>query len=159
MRKGRGGAAAPAPAPPAKGKKRGKEKAVDPDVAEAFNLFAENEQLDAQGLKLALSALGVEKSEEEAVLLFSASKGMGVREFARIAQEQPKTRDDAAEAWDLFDEDGKGFVVRADLVRVANELQEHFSEADLDGMLKLAENGDGIVTRDSFLSFLRAAGV
>ena len=142
------------------GKKRGKEKTVDPEVAEAFHLFAaENDELDAQGLKLALSALGVEKSEEEAVLLFSVSKGMTLQEFARVAAGQAKTRDDAAEVWDLFDEDGKGFVVRADLVRVANELQEHFSEADLDGMLKLAENGDGIVTRESFVSFLRTVGV
>jgi Ca2+-binding EF-hand superfamily protein len=158
MSKARGGAAAPAAAP-GKGKKRGKEKAVDPDVAEAFHLFAENEELDANGLKLALSALGVDKTDEEAVLLFSASKAMGLREFARLAAEQAKTRDDAAEAWDLFDEDGKGFVVRADLVRVANELQEPFSNEALDGMLKLAENGDGIVTRESFLSFIRTAGV
>ncbi len=142
-----------------KGKKRGKEKSADPEVAEAFRLFADRAQLDAQGLRLALSALGVDKSEEETVLLFSASPSMDLAEFERVALGQKKTRDDAAEAWDLFDEEGKGFVVRGDLVRVANELQEHFSEGEMDSMLQLAENEEGIVTRDSFVAFFRASGL
>jgi Ca2+-binding EF-hand superfamily protein len=36
-------------------------------------------------------------------------------------------------------------------------LQENFSEADLEGMLKLAENGDGMVTKESFFAFFRQA--
>ncbi len=42
---------------------------------------------------------------------------------------------------------------------MANELQEKFTEADFEAMLKLAENQDGIVTRESFIAFFRQAGL
>lgn len=140
-------------------KKRVKEKAVDPEVSEAFHLFAgDDDELDARGLQLALSALGVEREEHEAEeMLRETGKALGLREFERIALAEKKTRDDAVEAWELFDEEGRGFVTRADLSRVASELQEKFSDADLDAMLKLAENSDGIATKDSFVAFFRSA--
>ncbi len=99
-----------------KGKKREK-ASEDPDIVEAFKLFASNEEdeIEPKGVKLALSALGIEKTDEE-VLTLVKKRGIGLTEFARIASSFSKTRDDAAEAWECLDEDGKGFLTHADLV-------------------------------------------
>ena len=76
-----------------------------------------------------------------------------MKKFLAIAKALPKTRDDAAEAFDLLDEDQRGFVVRDDLVRLANELDEKFSDQDFDSMLRIAEDQNGLVTREAFIEF------
>lgn len=140
-----------------RGKKREK-ASEDPELVEVFNLFAANDELDPKGVQLALSALGIDKTDEEVNALVK-KRGMELAEFARLASGLAKTRDDAEEAWECLDEDGKGFLVHSDLVNVANELQEKFSESDIEGMLKVAENKDGIVTKESFIAFFKQAGL
>lgn len=141
-----------------KAKKRGKEK-EDPAAKEAFGLFlGEGEVgLGAEGLQLALGTLGIEVGEREnQELLEKAGGTVDLAAFLRLARTLPKTRQDAVEAFDLFDEDQKGFIVREDLVRIAAELQEEFSDQDFAAMLRLAEDAEGLVTKDSFMAFYQA---
>jgi Ca2+-binding EF-hand superfamily protein len=39
------------------------------------------------------------------------------------------------------------------------ELEEDFDAETLDGMMKLAQNDQGVVTKESFVTFMRAAGL
>lgn len=136
-----------------KGKKRQKEK-DDPQALEVFELFSGDEEaLTPEGLQLALGALGMDVTEATCEALFERHRDMGQATFLKLAKTLPKVRDDAEEAFDLFDEDGKGYIVREDLVRIANELQEQFSDADFEGMLRLAEDDSGLVTKEAFVSF------
>lgn len=133
-------------------KKRDK-PSVDSAVQEAFELFANNtDELEPSGVRLALSALGIDKTDEQVQALVK-KRGIGLADFSLIVAGLAKTRNDASDAWDCLDEDSKGFLTRADLENVANELEEKFSDADFESMLKMAENKDGIVTRESFMAF------
>jgi Ca2+-binding EF-hand superfamily protein len=92
------------------GNKKREKPTDDPDIVEAFQLFALDDELDPGQVKLALLALGIEKAEDE-VLALVKKRGMNLAEFAKLATSLGKTRNDAEEAWEVLDEDGKGFLV------------------------------------------------
>ena len=142
------------------GKKRPAKEKKDPQSVAAFEMFRgeESKQLTADGLQLALGALGIEVSAAESNAHYErADENVDLATFLQIAKALPKTRDDAQEAFDLLDEDQKGYIGREDLQRLANELDEAFSEQDFDGMMRIAEDNGGVVTRDSFIEFYRGS--
>lgn len=79
--------------------------------------------------------------------------------FLELLAKFPNGDDVVEEAFGYFDESERGFITKEDLMRVAQELGEKFSDGDFDGMLKLAENEEGIVTKESFVKFLRSIGI
>jgi hypothetical protein len=73
----------------------------------AFLLYANaNHMLDAHGLQLALSAIGVEKSEQDATLLCSAAPGSAVdwKGFQKLVKARKIHEDPLFPKMDLFDD-------------------------------------------------------
>lgn len=65
------------------------------------------------------------------------------------------SREDILKVFALFDAEGKGRITLRDLKRVAKELGETMSEAELLEMIERADsNGDGEVSRDDFVEVM-----
>lgn len=82
---------------------------------------------------------------------------IGLDEFLTLYAQQSATRDkdeEIRQAFQLFDLESRGFITVADLRRVVHEVGERFSDAQLEEMVQLASNGDGIVTRDAFAQLM-----
>jgi Ca2+-binding EF-hand superfamily protein len=79
--------------------------------------------------------------------------------FLKIAAEKVSARDPAEEverAFNLFDQDRKGYIVFEDLRRVAHELGETgLEDEELHAMINEFDfDGNGTVTRDTFFAIL-----
>ena len=65
------------------------------------------------------------------------------------------SREDILKVFALFDADGKGRINLRDLKRVAKELGEAMSEAELLEMIERADsNGDGEVSKEDFIEIM-----
>lgn len=139
-------------------KRKSKKSAIDDDVMEAFSMYAEENNLDCDGLQQALAALGISTTKKAAKAFFpKGKKSLDVDEFAAVYEECNSKRsitDELEQAFDMFDEESRGFITHADLQRVAKELGEKFSEDDLIEMIRVAENEDGLVTKETFVKFM-----
>ena len=65
------------------------------------------------------------------------------------------SREDILKVFALFDVEGKGRITLRDLKRVAKELGEAMSEAELLEMIERADsNGDGEVSKEDFVAVM-----
>ena len=65
------------------------------------------------------------------------------------------TREDIAKVFALFDDERTGFISVKNLRRVAQELGENVSEAELEELIHRADtDGDGLVSEDEFFHIL-----
>ena len=72
---------------------------------------------------------------------------------AKISDKDSK--EDISKVFNLFDADNKGAITLRDLKRVAKELGEAMSEAELLEMIERADsNGDGEVSKEDFLDIM-----
>lgn len=72
---------------------------------------------------------------------------------ARVSDKD--SREDVLKVFALFDAEGKGRITLRDLTRVAKELGETLSEAELLEMIERADsNGDGEVSREDFIEIM-----
>jgi len=68
----------------------------------------------------------------------------------RIAQRDPQ--EEIIRAFQLFDSNGKGYILLDDLRRVAHDLGENLQEDELRAMIEEFDtNGDSRITRDEFI--------
>ena len=59
------------------------------------------------------------------------------------------------EAFQVFDEDAKGYITTADLKEIVGALAPHLSDADVDEIIELVDqDGDGCVTFERFASLM-----
>merc|ERR1711916_381951 len=124
-------------------------KAALDDCRDAFDLFdADNDgNIDASELKLAMTALGFQPTDEEVEEMISNAdlNGDGVvdfDEFLEMATGKLSNRSDEDEikqAFALFDEQGRGFITADDLRRIATDLREDFTSEELREMIQEAE--------------------
>lgn len=112
---------------------------------EAFTMFASDESglLNAGQLRLSLQALGVEVDEETAESMLERVDGDGdgllkEEEFLALCEEERigagggDNSKDISLAFSLFDAEGRGFITKEDLKRVARDLGENFTSEELD---------------------------
>merc|ERR1712086_451596 len=115
------------------------------EITEAFGLFdADNSgMIDAGELKNAMEALGFKpKRDEIKKMLADIDKdGNGTIEAAEFMElmtakfSDKDAKDDIIKAFGLFDDDGTGKITMKNLKRVAGELGETLSDAELKEML------------------------
>lgn len=68
----------------------------------------------------------------------------------RLANKDPE--EEVHRAFDLFDHEGKGYLTADDIRRVAEELGEHITEAEITSMIEEFDlDQDNAITRDDFL--------
>merc|ERR1711935_789387 len=140
------------------------------EIEEAFSLFdADNSgMIDGTELKTAMEALGFKpKRDEIKKMLADIDKdGNGTIEAAEFMElmtakfSDKDAKDDIIKAFGLFDDDGTGKITMKNLKRVAGELGETLSDAELKEMLTMGDSdGDGEVNQDEFLKIMQAVNL
>lgn len=145
------------------------------EIKEAFSLFDTDGSgtIDAKELKVAMRALGFEPRRDELrELLFAASGGSdklggGGKEIVVITYPQflqlmskkmteRDSREEMLKAFRLFDDDDTGKISFNNLKRVAMELGENMTDAELQEMIDEADrDGDGEVGEEEFLRLMK----
>jgi centrin-1 len=134
------------------------------EVQEAFNLFDRNGTgtIDLRELKAAFRALGFKiKSPDLKQMVHTEldSSDISFGAFVRLVTPmilQRDERDEIMKVFELFDTDGTNTINFENLRRVADELGEELTPADLKEMLEEADrDGDNEIDRDDFFRVMR----
>ncbi|GET86075.1 centrin, putative [Leishmania tarentolae] len=154
------------------------------EIREAFDLFDTDGSgtIDVRELRIAMRALGFEPRREELQkLISSVTSGSGcdastgqlpstgnvnppsdVITFSQFVQimkhkvSQRDSREEMLKAFVLFDTEGTGRISFQDLKRVAVELGENMTDAELQEMIDEADrDGDGEVSEEEFLRLMK----
>ncbi|CCW65498.1 unnamed protein product [Phytomonas sp. EM1] len=149
------------------------------EIKDAFDLFDTDGSgtIDAKELKVAMRALGFEPRKEELQQLLSdfiphkkTASGrhddddlnldvITYPQFVHIMSKKMTERDPREEmikAFRMFDDDETGKITFKNLKRVAMELGENMTDAELQEMIDEADrNGDGEVDEDEFLRLMK----
>ncbi|KAH9599912.1 EF-hand domain [Trypanosoma melophagium] len=152
------------------------------EIKEAFDLFDTDGSgtIDAKELKVAMRALGFDPNKDEVRRLLSstveeragdmsgaAAAGVatmeplviGFPEFMELMARKMTERDSREEmmkAFHLFDDDNTGKITFKNLKRVAQELGENMTDAELQEMIDEADrDGDGEVSEEEFLRVMK----
>ncbi|RNF00904.1 centrin [Trypanosoma rangeli] len=149
------------------------------EIKEAFDLFDTDGSgtIDAKELKVAMRALGFEPRKDEVrhLLMSIADERGGLGADAAAAGAEPlavgfadfmelmarkmterDSREEMLKAFHLFDSDKTGKISFKNLKRVAQELGENMTDAELQEMIDEADrDGDGEVSEDEFLRVMK----
>ena len=135
------------------------------EIREAFNLFDTDGSgtIDPKELKAAMQSLGFEAKNATIYQMISdidkdGSGSIDFDEFLDMMTAKISDRDskeDINKVFSLFDADNKGSITLRDLKRVAKELGETMTEAELLEMIERADSdADGNISQDDFFSIL-----
>ena len=135
------------------------------EIREAFNLFDTDGSgtIDPKELKAAMQSLGFEAKNATIYQMISdidkdGSGSIDFDEFLDMMTAKISDRDskeDINKVFSLFDADNKGSITLRDLKRVAKELGETMTEAELLEMIERADSdADGNISQDDFFAIL-----
>merc|ERR1711990_604938 len=140
------------------------------ELREAFDLFDTDGSgaVDATELHTAMKALGFEPKKEEISKMIKEMDKDGdatvdFEEFCVMMAEKMNQKDGKEEmlkGFKLFDDDGTGKISFKNFQRVAKELGENLSDAELKEILAEAdEDGDGEINEAEFLAVMEKTGL
>jgi len=132
------------------------------ELKEAFDLFDTDGSgtIDSAELKHAMESLGYKKKNKMAYQMIENMRD-GEIDFdgfldmmtARISDTD--SREDIMKVFRLFDDGDSGKITMENLRRVARELGETMTEAELKEMIDRADlNGDGVISPDEFFNVM-----
>merc|ERR1711937_1132859 len=140
------------------------------ELREAFDLFDTDGSgaVDATELHTAMKALGFEPKKEEISKMIKEMDKDGdatvdFEEFCVMMAEKMNQKDGKEEmlkGFKLFDVEGSGKISFKNFQRVAKELGENLSDAELKEILAEAdEDGDGEISEAEFLAVMEKTGL
>jgi centrin-1 len=146
--------------PSRKGRSALTEEHID-ELREAFSLFDTEKRgvIDARELKAAMRALGFEVTKEQVRRMLAEigrdpGASIAFDDFQDLLSSRMQTkgsREDVMKIFRLFDEDNLGKITFKALKRVAQELGENLSDAEMAEMIEEADrDGDGALSFDEF---------
>jgi len=135
------------------------------ELREAFNLFDTNGDgsIDPKELKAAMQSLGFEGKNHTVHQMISDidKNGTGDIDFEEfldlmtVKLGDSDRPEDVQKVFDLFDDDKTGFISIQNLKRVAKDLGENMSDAELLEMIERADSDrDGQISFDDFYSIM-----
>ena len=135
------------------------------EIREAFNLFDTDGSgtIDPKELKAAMQSLGFEAKNQTIYQMIADidKQGNGTIEFddfldmmtAKMSDKD--TKEDIQKVFNLFDDDSTGKISLRNLKRVAKELGETMSDAELLEMIERADtDADGEISPDEFYAIM-----
>ncbi|XP_010916613.1 probable calcium-binding protein CML13 isoform X2 [Elaeis guineensis] len=139
------------------------------EIKEAFELFDTDNSgtIDAKELNVAMRALGFEMTEEQINQMIAevdkdGSGAIDFDEFVYMMTAKIGERDfeeQLLKAFHIIDQDNNGKISDVDIQRVAKELGENFTPAEIREMIAEADrNGDGEVDTDEFIRMMKRTG-
>merc|ERR1712093_565155 len=133
------------------------------EVKEAFDLFDTDGSgaIDAKELKVAMQALGFEPSNDEIAKMMADIDGnatVELEEFIEMMEGKMSDKDPVEEmkkAFKTFDDDNTGKITFKNMQRVAKELGETLSDADIQDVIDECDrDGDGGINESEFLRIM-----
>lgn len=135
------------------------------EIREAFNLFDTDGSgtIDPKELKAAMQSLGFEAKNQTIYQMIADidRDGNGAIDFDEFLDmmtakmSDKDTREDILKVFNLFDDDQSGKVSLRNLKRVAKELGETMSDAELLEMIERADtDADGEISPDEFYAIM-----
>ena len=136
------------------------------ELKEAFTLFDTNHSgtIDARELKAAMRALGHNVTKQMCTAMFrevgkDPESELDFNDFCKIMAPRLKkadSRDEVMKVFQLFDENGAGFITYRDLRRMADDCGETMSDEELHQMISEADrSGDDKITFDEFFRVMK----
>jgi len=132
------------------------------ELQEAFNLFDTDGSgtIDSAELRQAMESLGYKQKNK---MVYQMIENMKQKEInfdqfldmmtARIGDGD--NRDEILKVFRLFDTSDRGYISSDDLARVARELGETMTSAELKEMIDRADlDGDGVINPDEFINIM-----
>lgn len=123
--------------------------------------------IDARELKAAMRALGFEVTKDQVREIISsigkdAASSFDFEDFCELMSTRLAdkfSRSEIMKVFALFDDENTGKITFRNLKRVAAELGEALTEAELNEMMEEADrDGDGIINPDEFYRVMRRRG-
>eukprot|EP01038_Epipyxis_sp_PR26KG_P006144 gene6144-8471_t len=135
------------------------------EIREAFNLFDTDGSgtIDPKELKAAMTSLGFEAKNQTIYQMIADidKDGNGTIDFDEFLDmmtakmSDKDTREDIQKVFNLFDDDQTGKISLRNLKRVAKELGETMSDAELLEMIERADtDADGEINPDEFYAIM-----
>merc|ERR1711898_33689 len=135
------------------------------EIAEAFALFDTDGSgaIDAKELKVAMQALGFEPSNDEIAKMMAdidvdGNATVELEEFIEMLEGKMSDKDPVEEmkkAFKTFDDDSTGKITFKNMQRVAKELGETMSDADIQDVIDECDrDGDGGINESEFLRIM-----
>merc|ERR1719446_1015817 len=135
------------------------------EVKEAFDLFDTDGSgaIDAKELKIAMQALGFEPTLDEVAKMvrdidIDGNATVEFEEFIEMMEGKMSNKDPVEEmkkAFKTFDDDGTGKITFKNMQRVAKELGEAMSDADIQDVIDECDrDGDGGINESEFLRIM-----
>ena len=135
------------------------------EIREAFNLFDTDGSgtIDPKELKAAMQSLGFEAKNQTIYQMIGDidKDGSGSIDFEEFLDmmtakmSDKDTREDIQKVFNLFDDDQSGHISLRNLKRVAKELGETMSDAELMEMIERADtDGDGEISPEEFYAIM-----
>merc|ERR1712167_517999 len=139
-------------------------------MGEAFELFDTDGSgaIDASELHTAMKALGFEPKKDEIAKMVKemdkdGDQTVDFEEFCIMMAEkmnQKDGKDEMLKGFKMFDDDNTGNISMKNFKRVAKELGETLSDAELEAILSEADkDGDGEISEAEFLDVMAATGL
>eukprot|EP00397_Hematodinium_sp_SG-2012_P057759 GEMP01072496.1.p1 GENE.GEMP01072496.1~~GEMP01072496.1.p1 ORF type:complete len:154 (-),score=43.49 GEMP01072496.1:368-829(-) len=139
------------------------------ELREAFILFDTDASglIDARELKAVIRALGFEVKKDDVRQMLrdigrDSTQAISFEDFCAIMggkMGMRNSREEILKIFKLFDEDDTGKISFRNLKRVAQEIGENFTDAELQEMIEEADrDGDGLLNQEEFYRVLRKRG-
>jgi len=139
------------------------------ELREAFNLFDTDASglIDARELKAVIRALGFEVRKDDVRQMLrdigrDPSQPISYEDFCKIMSGKMgsrNSREEILKVFKLFDEDEMGKISFRNLKRVAQEIGENLTDAELQEMIEEADrDGDGMINQEEFYRVMRKRG-
>ena len=135
------------------------------EIREAFNLFDTDDSgtIDPKELMSAMKSLGFEAKNQVIYQMIADldKDGSGSVDFEEFLDLMTgtlggkDTKEDINKVFALFDDDRTGYITLSNLKRVANELGETMSDAELLEMIERADHDqDGKISTEEFFNIM-----
>jgi centrin-1 len=113
--------------------------------------------IEVNDAKLALQSLGVTIQKEDIHSFLSpAEDSLDLHLFSQIATIKLEQKQTSETAFALFDQNGKGVICLEDLQQICKELEEDFTNDDLQEMVDEADcSGEGFISKLDFYRIIR----
>eukprot|EP00397_Hematodinium_sp_SG-2012_P046465 GEMP01052503.1.p1 GENE.GEMP01052503.1~~GEMP01052503.1.p1 ORF type:complete len:154 (+),score=44.31 GEMP01052503.1:388-849(+) len=139
------------------------------ELREAFILFDTDASglIDARELKAVIRALGFEVKKDDVRQMLrdigrDPTQAISFEDFCAIMggkMGMRNSREEILKIFKLFDEDDTGKISFRNLKRVAQEIGENFTDAEMQEMIEEADrDGDGLLNQEEFYRVLRKRG-
>ncbi|XP_017067857.1 caltractin [Drosophila eugracilis] len=136
------------------------------DIKKAFDLFDTQCTgfIETKELRVAIRALGFEPKKEDIKRMMDEidkdkTGRIAFNDFLylmRLKMAEKDSNQDMMKAFSFFDDDRTGCITFENLKRVAKELGEQLTDEELQEMIDEADvNGNGEITKDEFLNFIK----